>query len=58
VTRKCILTIKQKTAIEEFSPMRPNNWATPQGLDLKSKMEAVPKMARQRDSDAGQSKRR
>jgi len=32
--------------------------ATPQGLDQKSKMEVMPKMARRRGSDARQSRRR
>jgi len=41
------------------TPLRRNSWATPQGLDQKSKMEeVVPKMARRRASDAGQSRRR
>jgi len=38
------------------TPKRLNSRATPHGLDQKSKME-VPKMARRRDSDAGQSRR-
>jgi len=39
---------------------RPKVWtrATPQGLDQRSKMEVVPKMARRRGSDAGKSRRR
>jgi len=32
--------------------------ATPQGLDQRSKMEVVPKMARRRGSDAGHSRKR
>jgi len=38
---------------------RPSSRATPQGLDQRSKMEeVVPKMARRRGSDAGQSRKR
>jgi len=38
---------------------RPNSRATPHGLDQRSEMEeVVPKMTRQRGSDAGQSRRR
>jgi len=51
------------TASEGWScgetPRRPNSRATPQGLDQRSKIEeVVPKMARQRGSDAGQSRRK
>jgi len=40
------------------TPRRPNSRATPQGLDQRSKMEVVPKIARRKGSDAGQSRRR
>jgi len=41
------------------TPRRPNSRARPQGLDLRLKMEeVVPKMARRRGSDAGESRRR
>jgi len=40
----------------EGTPRRPNCRATPQGLDQRSNMEEVPKMARRRGSDAGQSR--
>jgi len=41
------------------TPLRPNSQATPQSLDQRSKMkDVVPKMARRRGSEAGQSKRR
>jgi len=41
------------------TPRKPNSRASPQGLDQRSKMdEVVPKMARRRGSDAGQSRRR
>jgi len=36
---------------------RPNSWTTPQGLDQRSKIKVVSKMALQRGSDAGQSRR-
>jgi len=40
-------------------PRRLDSRVTPQGLDRRSKMEeVVPKMARRRSSDPGQSKRR
>jgi len=39
-------------------PCRPSSRTTHQGLNQRSKMEVVPKMARQRGSDAGQSRRR
>jgi len=40
------------------SPRRPNNRATPQGLDLRSKIEAVvPKMVRRRGSVVEHSRR-
>jgi len=32
------------------------SWAMPQGLDQRTKMEVLPKMARWRGSDAGQSR--
>jgi len=35
-----------------------NSRATPQGLDQRSKMKVVPKMAHRRGSNAGQSRRR
>jgi len=41
------------------TPQKPNSRATPQGLGQRLKMEElVPKMARRRGSDAGQSRRR
>jgi len=41
------------------TPQRPNSWATPQGLDQRSKMgEVVLKMACWKGSDAGQLRRR
>jgi len=40
------------------TPRRPNSRATTQGLYQRLKMEVVPKMARRRGSDAGQSRRR
>jgi len=33
---------------------RPNSWASPQGLDQRSKIEVVPNMACWRGSDAGE----
>jgi len=35
------------------TPRRPNSRATPQGLDQRSKTEALPKIARRRGSEAG-----
>jgi len=39
-------------------PQRLNSRATLQGLDQRSKMEVVPKLAHRRGSDAGKSRRR